>query len=86
MRAATASCTRQRLEVGAQVDRSPRGADGEPTGFDLALTGVDPTDPATFGREAWTMAGADGVGPSGGRPRAGRGGRWPAVRPGSAWT
>ena len=50
----------QRLEVGAQVDRSPRGPDGEPTGFDLALAGVDPTDPATFGREPWTMAGADG--------------------------
>ena len=26
------------------MDRSPRGATGEPTGFDLALTGVDPTD------------------------------------------
>ena len=51
----------QRLEVGAQVDRSPRGSDGEPTGFDLALAGVDPTDPATFGRQPWTMAGADGA-------------------------
>ena len=26
----------------AQVDRSPRGSDGEPTGFDLALTGRGP--------------------------------------------
>jgi len=50
----------QRLEVGEQVDRSPVGADGEPVGFDLALTGVDPTDPSTFDRPAWTMAGADG--------------------------
>ena len=32
----------QRLEVGTQVDRSPRGSDGEPTGFDLALAGRGP--------------------------------------------
>jgi Predicted secreted hydrolase len=50
----------QRLEVGAQVDRSPIGADGRPTGFDLALSGADPSDATTFGRSAWTMAGADG--------------------------
>ena len=47
----------QRLEVGEQVDRSPRDADGQPTGFDFALTGIDPTDPTTFGRPPWTMAG-----------------------------
>ncbi len=51
----------QRLEVGTQVDRSPRGPDGEPTGFDLALAVVDPTDESTFGQTAWTMAGADGA-------------------------
>ena len=33
----------QRLEVGPQVDRSPRGPDGTPTGFDLSLTGADPS-------------------------------------------
>ena len=33
----------QRLEVGEAVDRSPRDADGTPTGFDLALTGIDPS-------------------------------------------
>ena len=48
----------QRLEVGPAVDRSPRGPDGEPTGFDLSLTGLDPSNPATAGRPAWTMAGA----------------------------
>ena len=50
----------QRLEVGPQVDRSPRGTTGEPTGFDLALTGVDPSRPDTFDRPAWTMLGANG--------------------------
>ena len=33
----------QRLDVGPEVDRSPRGPDGAPTGFDLSL---DPADPA----------------------------------------
>jgi len=51
----------QRLEVGPNVDRSPRDDDGAPTGFDLALTGVDPTDAATVGRPAWSMAGSDGT-------------------------
>jgi predicted secreted hydrolase len=51
----------QRLQVGATVDRSPRGPDGVPTGFDLALTGVDPTDPSTLGRPAWSMAGSAGT-------------------------
>ena len=51
----------QRLEVGPSVDRSPRGADGEPTGFDLSLTGHDPSNPATAGRPAWTMTGAGGA-------------------------
>ena len=51
----------QRLEVGPGVDRSPRGPDGEPTGFDLALTGIDPTDPATFDQPAWSMAGNAGT-------------------------
>ena len=51
----------ERLEVGAGVDRSPRDAAGRPTGFDLALTGIDPTDPTTFDRRAWTMTGTDGT-------------------------
>jgi predicted secreted hydrolase len=51
----------QRLEVGEAVDRSPRAADGTPAGFDLSLTGLDPSDPATFDRPAWAMAGADGI-------------------------
>ena len=50
----------QRLEVGAQVDRSPRSATGEPAGFDLSLSGLDPSRPATAGRPAWTMAGSNG--------------------------
>ena len=50
----------ERAEIGPQVDRSPRIASGEPTGFDLALTGADPARPETFGRPAWTMTGADG--------------------------
>jgi predicted secreted hydrolase len=51
----------QRLEVGDQVDRSPRDADGVPTGFDLSLSGIDPSRPATFGRPAWTMTGGGGA-------------------------
>ncbi len=51
----------QRLEVGDQVDRSPRDADAAPTGFDLSLSGIDPSRPATFGRPAWTMTGGGGT-------------------------
>jgi predicted secreted hydrolase len=51
----------QRLEVGDAVDHSPRGGDGTTTGFDFRLTGADPTDPTTLGREPWSMAGSDGV-------------------------
>ncbi len=50
----------QRLEVGPAVDRSPTGPDGVPTGFDLALTGIDPSAPDTFDRSAWTMTGSGG--------------------------
>ena len=51
----------QRLEVGPQVDRSPRDPDGTPRGFDLALSGADPSNASTFGRAAWTMAGSGGT-------------------------
>jgi len=51
----------QRLGVGATVDRSPRDPAGEPTGVDLELSGIDPTDPTTLDRPAWTMRGADGI-------------------------
>jgi len=50
----------QRLAVGDQVDRSPRGADGEPTGFDLSLVAADPADPTAEPGPAWTMRGSDG--------------------------
>ncbi|CAN5537372.1 lipocalin-like domain-containing protein [soil metagenome] len=51
----------QRLEVGPQVDRSPRGVTGELVGFDLSLSGIDPTDPSTFQRPPWAMAGNTGT-------------------------
>jgi len=51
----------QRLEVGEQVDRSPRDADGTPSGFDLTLSGIDPRDATTFDRPPWAMAGSDGM-------------------------
>ncbi len=51
----------QRLEVGPGVDRSTRNATGVPAGFDLAISGADPTDPATVGRPPWTMAGSGGL-------------------------
>jgi predicted secreted hydrolase len=50
----------QRLEVGESVDRSPRDADGTPTGFDLSLTGSDPPNPTTLDRPSWEMRGGDG--------------------------
>ena len=50
----------QRLEIGQGVDRSPRGADGQPTGFDFALSGADPSNPTTLARPAWAMAGSGG--------------------------
>jgi predicted secreted hydrolase len=50
----------QRLEVGPQVDRSPRGVTGEPVGFDLSLSGADPSRPSTAGRPAWAMGGSLG--------------------------
>jgi len=51
----------QRLQVGDGVDRSPRTATGEPTGFDLSLSGADPSNPATAARPAWTMSGTGGA-------------------------
>jgi predicted secreted hydrolase len=50
----------QRQEIGMSVDRSPRSANGVPRGFDLVLTGTDPSDPSTVGRPAWRMTGAGG--------------------------
>ncbi len=50
----------QRLEVGDGVDRSPRDPAGTPSGFDLSLTGLDPSDARTFDRPSWTMRGANG--------------------------
>jgi predicted secreted hydrolase len=51
----------QRLDGGDGVDRSPRTAAGTPTGLDLALTGIDPTNPATFERPAWRIRGSNGT-------------------------
>jgi Predicted secreted hydrolase len=51
----------QRLETGPQVDRSPRGPDGEPSGFDLALDRSDPSAPVTSERPSWTMVGGNGT-------------------------
>jgi predicted secreted hydrolase len=52
----------QRSEVGPQVDGSPRGADGAPTGFAFNLQGAASADPAlAAGAGApWTMAGSGG--------------------------
>ncbi|MDO8483491.1 MAG: lipocalin family protein [Candidatus Limnocylindrales bacterium] len=50
----------QRLEVGLGVDRSAPEPEGAPRGFDLAIAGADPTQPATSRRSRWTMAGLNG--------------------------
>ena len=61
----------QRFEVGAQVDRSPRAPDGQPTGFDLGIRGLNPevlggsglggAGPIALAGEPWRLAGANGV-------------------------
>ena len=50
----------QRLETGPQVDRSARGGDGAPTGFDLALAG-DPATAAAGTSLPWSMSGGAGT-------------------------
>jgi predicted secreted hydrolase len=50
----------ERSELGPQVDRSPRDATGEPTGFSFELRGLDPARPETFTRAPWAMSGAGG--------------------------
>ena len=49
----------QRSTVGSHVDRSPRGPDGEPIGFDLNVVDIGAA-PAASGVRAWTMTGAGG--------------------------
>ena len=51
----------QRLQVGDAVDASPVDDDGQPSGFDLSLSGVDPTAPSTMDLRPWSMAGSDGA-------------------------
>jgi predicted secreted hydrolase len=59
----------QRLEVGPGVDRGLAATAGggvatTPAGFDLAISGLDPSQPATSQgspRVPWTMAGSDGT-------------------------
>lgn len=49
----------QRSEVGPQVDVG--GTTTGSPGFDLAITGSDPTADAPAAREPWTMGGSDGI-------------------------
>jgi predicted secreted hydrolase len=54
----------QRSEIGPQVDRSPRGEDGSPTGFDLQVGGLSPTLIAAGAPPSaapWRLAGSDGT-------------------------
>ena len=51
----------QRLETGPQVDRSPRGSDGAPSGFDLTLNGTASSAAASPELPLWTMVGGDGT-------------------------
>jgi len=53
----------QRSEIGPQVDRSPRDAGGNPSGFDLQVAGLSPrliVDGAPASAAPWRLAGADG--------------------------
>jgi predicted secreted hydrolase len=51
----------QRFEAGDSVDRSPRTAAGTPSGLDLVLTGLDPTNPTTFQRPPWQIRASNGT-------------------------
>jgi predicted secreted hydrolase len=55
----------QRSEIGPQVDRSPRGADGTPAGFDLQVSGLNPAlvqgGAPPLASAPWRLSGADGV-------------------------
>jgi predicted secreted hydrolase len=50
----------QRLEVGQDVDRANASSTGT-TGFDLAISGIDPTQAPVTQRPPWTMRGSDGT-------------------------
>ena len=55
----------QRSEIGPQVDRSPRAADGAPTGFDLQVSGLSPALIAAgappLAPAPWRLAGSAGT-------------------------
>jgi predicted secreted hydrolase len=51
----------QRAEIGPQVDRSPRDATGDPTGFALDVSGFDIANPTVLPGTPWTMAGSLGT-------------------------
>lgn len=51
----------ERAEIGPQVDRSPRDAAGVPTGFELAVSGLDPTAPEKWDGSVWAMRGGGGA-------------------------
>jgi predicted secreted hydrolase len=51
----------QRLEVGDGVDRATVAAASSPPGFDLAISGIDPTQGPVAPREPWTMRGTNGT-------------------------
>ncbi|HJP88062.1 MAG TPA: carotenoid 1,2-hydratase [Candidatus Limnocylindrales bacterium] len=55
----------QRTGIGPQVDRSPRGPDGQPTGFDLNIAGLNPdlvaAGAAPVATNPWRLAGSDGT-------------------------
>ncbi len=54
----------QRSEIGPQVDRSPRHADGVPTGFDLNVGGLNPMLVAAGAPPVaapWRLTGSDGT-------------------------
>lgn len=55
----------QRSEIGPQVDRSPRGSDGQPTGFDLQVAGLSPAliagGAAPVAAAPWRLAGSNGI-------------------------
>ncbi|HLX33765.1 MAG TPA: carotenoid 1,2-hydratase [Candidatus Limnocylindrales bacterium] len=50
----------QRSQIGPAVDQSPRDATGQPGGFDLRISGFDPSNPSATPAAPWRLAGQGG--------------------------
>ena len=85
-RPATPSTTTSAWRSGRRSTARHAAPTGAPIGFDLSLSGLDPTDPSTLGRHALDDGRHRRHGPPRRGARTGRGRRLPGCRAVSAWT